>query len=202
MRGGRGAHPLAGWRAPRPFARAERSGAVCCVCLSQRRSGGRDAGDPEWHFRVDIRSDAGASWLISGEDSKASATASTSQVSVGWTAVPNESGVSYALPRRVGTRLELGPIAAAITMSGSGARVLFRLDQAAVVIDGASSDGFVRKLLGGRPIREPVAWMGPFVMNTREEVLQAMVDYQAGRLGSIPAVHNTPTTVIETRRPS
>jgi len=55
-------------------------------------------------------------------------------------------------------------------------------------------------ILGGRPIREPVAWMGPFVMNTREEVMQAMVDYQAGRLGSIPAVHNTPTTVIESRR--
>ena len=52
-------------------------------------------------------------------------------------------------------------------------------------------------LLGGRPIREPVAWMGPFVMNTREEVLQAMADYQAGRLGRIPAVHNAPTHVIE-----
>jgi redox-sensitive bicupin YhaK (pirin superfamily) len=55
-------------------------------------------------------------------------------------------------------------------------------------------------VLGGRPIGEPVAWMGPFVMNTREEVLQAMTDYQAGRLGSIPAVHNTPTTMQETRR--
>jgi redox-sensitive bicupin YhaK (pirin superfamily) len=53
-------------------------------------------------------------------------------------------------------------------------------------------------VLGGRPIREPVAWMGPFVMNTREEVLQAVADYQAGRLGSIPAVHNTPTTLIQT----
>ena len=55
-------------------------------------------------------------------------------------------------------------------------------------------------LLGGRPIREPVAWMGPFVMNTREEVLQAFDDYRAGRLGSIPAVqavHNAPTSVIE-----
>ncbi|MEX1103203.1 MAG: pirin-like C-terminal cupin domain-containing protein, partial [Dehalococcoidia bacterium] len=57
-------------------------------------------------------------------------------------------------------------------------------------------------ILGGRPIREPVAWMGPFVMNTREEVLQAVADYQAGRLGSIPAVHNTPTTLIQTDRPT
>jgi quercetin 2,3-dioxygenase len=53
-------------------------------------------------------------------------------------------------------------------------------------------------ILGGRPIREPVAWMGPFVMNTREEVMQAVVDYQAGRLGSIPAVHNAPTSIVET----
>jgi redox-sensitive bicupin YhaK (pirin superfamily) len=56
-------------------------------------------------------------------------------------------------------------------------------------------------ILGGRPIREPVAWLGPFVMNTREEVLQAVADYQAGRLGSIPAVHNTPTHLVQTAPP-
>ncbi len=53
-------------------------------------------------------------------------------------------------------------------------------------------------ILGGRPIREPVAWAGPFVMNTRDEVMQAFADYQAGRLGTIPAVHGAPTALTET----
>ena len=42
-------------------------------------------------------------------------------------------------------------------------------------------------LLGGLPIRAPIVHYGPFVMNTREEILQAIEDYQAGRLGTIPA---------------
>jgi len=42
-------------------------------------------------------------------------------------------------------------------------------------------------IMGGRPIREPVAQYGPFVMNTREELAQAFEDYQKGRLGVIPA---------------
>lgn len=41
-------------------------------------------------------------------------------------------------------------------------------------------------LLGGRPIREPVFHYGPFVMNTRAEVIEALEDYQAGKFRSIP----------------
>jgi redox-sensitive bicupin YhaK (pirin superfamily) len=42
-------------------------------------------------------------------------------------------------------------------------------------------------ILGGRPIREPVAWYGPFVMNTPSEVAQALEDFEAGRMGTVPA---------------
>jgi hypothetical protein len=46
-------------------------------------------------------------------------------------------------------------------------------------------------VIAGKPIKEPVAWHGPFVMNTRDEVMQAFADYQAGRIGSIPALPPT-----------
>jgi redox-sensitive bicupin YhaK (pirin superfamily) len=42
-------------------------------------------------------------------------------------------------------------------------------------------------LLGGVPLREPVIQYGPFVMSTKAEIIEAFEDYQAGRLGTVPA---------------
>ncbi len=42
-------------------------------------------------------------------------------------------------------------------------------------------------LIGGVPLREPVVQYGPFVMSTKAEIMEAFEDYQAGRLGRIPA---------------
>jgi redox-sensitive bicupin YhaK (pirin superfamily) len=56
-----------------------------------------------------------------------------------------------------------------------------------LVFEGAQGQSLDVLLLGGQPIREPVAAYGPFVMNTRDELVQTIEDYNAGRLGTIPA---------------
>ena len=73
----------------------------------------------------------------------------------------------------------------------TGQAVLFGRGDAITVTADATQESRLAGLdvivLGGRPIREPVAWYGPFVMNTKAELVQAFEDYQRGRLGVVPA---------------
>lgn len=63
--------------------------------------------------------------------------------------------------------------------------VQFAGDGDAVRLDAAPGSALKALLIGGVPLKEPVARYGPFVMNTRAELLQAVEDYQSGRLGEI-----------------
>jgi redox-sensitive bicupin YhaK (pirin superfamily) len=62
--------------------------------------------------------------------------------------------------------------------------VVFKNDGDSVTLT-AGAEPLEVLLLGGVPLKEPVVRYGPFVMNTEDEIRQAVVDYQAGRMGSI-----------------
>ncbi|HEX6417588.1 MAG TPA: pirin family protein [Acidimicrobiales bacterium] len=97
---------------------------------------------------------------------------------------PDHNALAYVLAGRgtvgsAGRPVHTGQLA----VFGGGDRLTLAADRTQ---DGHTPDLEVL-LLGGRPIREPVAQYGPFVMNTRAELIQAVEDFQAGRMGRIPA---------------
>jgi len=75
----------------------------------------------------------------------------------------------------------------------TGQAVLFGAGDAITVAADAVQEsrlqGMDVVILGGLPIREPIAWAGPFVMNTKAEVMTAFEDYQKGKLGVVPATY-------------
>jgi quercetin 2,3-dioxygenase len=66
-----------------------------------------------------------------------------------------------------------------------GNLVIFDKDGKKIYIQATkdSKDPFELLLIGGIPLREPIARYGPFVMNTQQEIYQAIEDYRSGRLG-------------------
>ncbi|WP_424933076.1 pirin family protein [Amaricoccus macauensis] len=63
----------------------------------------------------------------------------------------------------------------------SGNRTLVRFDTGDEITVRSGAEGVRFLLVSGRPLKEPVAWHGPIVMNTRAELMEAMRDLQTGR---------------------
>jgi redox-sensitive bicupin YhaK (pirin superfamily) len=97
---------------------------------------------------------------------------------------PRFSAMVYALTGRGEVGAERRPLEAhqlAVLGDGGTLRVRAAEHQPG---DAAELDVL---LLGGLPIREPIAHYGPFLMNTRAQLLEAIEDFNAGRMGTIPA---------------
>ncbi|MDA8434466.1 MAG: pirin family protein [Actinomycetales bacterium] len=94
------------------------------------------------------------------------------------------NALAYVLSGRGTTGEERRPVRTGqLAVFGQGGSITIAADAS----QDANAPALEVVLLGGEPIREPVAWMGPFVMNTQRELMQAVEDYQRGRLGVVPA---------------
>ncbi|HWE91073.1 MAG TPA: pirin family protein [Pseudonocardiaceae bacterium] len=103
------------------------------------------------------------------------------QLSLPWQ--PEYNALAYVLAGSgtVGAKAE--PIhAGQLAVFGAGDRITVAADKR----QDSRTSSLEVLLLGGQPIREPMVHYGPFVMNTRDELVQALEDYQSGRLGVIP----------------
>ncbi|MEZ6183488.1 MAG: pirin family protein [Planctomycetota bacterium] len=99
-----------------------------------------------------------------------------------------EPGARFTLPAaEVGLSRSLYAFRGPVSVGGrdaSGARVRLRPDAEVVLVSGDGEAELL--LLQGRPIAEPVAQHGPFVMNARSELLTAIQDYQRTGFGGWP----------------
>jgi quercetin 2,3-dioxygenase len=97
---------------------------------------------------------------------------------------PAFNALAYVLSGSGSAGSDARPVAGGeLVVFGAGGHLVLRADGR----QSGATPALEVVVLGGRPIREPLAWYGPFVMNTRDEILQAVEDYQAGRLGVVPA---------------
>ena len=67
--------------------------------------------------------------------------------------------------------------------AGEAELVVYKRSGSLVVLEATQDSRLL--IMSGKPIEEPIARYGPFVMNTKAELIQAVEDYQAGRMGHL-----------------
>jgi quercetin 2,3-dioxygenase len=109
------------------------------------------------------------------------------QLSVPWT--PAFNAMAYVLEGRGHAGTEGRPVTDHdLVVFGPGDTLSLR----AAEVQPGPAPALEVLLLGGLPIREPIAHYGPFVMNTRDQIIETIDDFQAGRMGVIPATDLEP----------
>ncbi|MDP2013630.1 MAG: pirin-like C-terminal cupin domain-containing protein [Actinomycetota bacterium] len=104
------------------------------------------------------------------------------QIDIPWS--PSFNSIVYALAGSGSVGIEQRPLSAgqtALMQYGTALRITAAQKQE------SRSPNFELFIIGGEPLREPVVAYGPFVMSTQAEIVEAFEDFQAGRLGVIPA---------------
>lgn len=136
--------------------------------------------------RVDLPNSAGTARIIAGELLGVSGPASTFTPINVWDMQLAE-GATVDLPLIAGQTalavIQYGAVSAADAHVGSGELVLFDRSGGNIVLQTAAASRVL--ILCGEPLNEPVVGQGPFVMNTREQIRDAILDYQSGRMGRL-----------------
>ncbi len=136
---------------------------------------------------VQLPNGQGSMRVIAGEFEGTAGPAHTfSPINVWDLRLNNEQPIDLVVPDGYNTLLAVLKGAVRVSQSETiGAAEVGLFDRVGNYIHIDSAPNTTALLLCGEPIDEPIAGSGPFVMNTAEEIRQAMVDYQSGKMGKI-----------------
>ncbi len=136
---------------------------------------------------VDLPGDAGTVRVVAGEFDGRSGPAKTFTPIDLWE-IQLSSGKFAQLPVKEGHTTALLVLRGGIVIdgdreAGEGALVVFEREGRDLAFQAIADSRLL--LMSGQPLNEPVVGHGPFVMNSREEILQAFQDFQEGKMGSL-----------------